>query len=433
MLIEFSVGNYLSFKDKATFSMVAAKVSAKETEIDAHNVFKIDEDFSLLKSAAIYGANASGKSNLAAAMGFMKWFVLNSSKETQVTEKIDVQKFRLSTETETEASFFEIIFIIDRKTYRYGFEVDTERVVSEWLFRFSKTKETKLFERNLSNFNVLTGFKEGKELIEKTRKNALFLSVVAQFNGKIAQKIMLWFSQNLNLISGLHHELYNRYTIESFENNQHKQDILEFVKKLDVGIEDIQINNINLTEDLLHSIPEELRTLILRSKSTTQKAIKTVHKKYDSEGKPTGLEVFDIDSESEGTKKLFALAGPIFETLKNGEILLIDELDSKLHPLITSAIISLFNSNETNPKNAQLIFITHDTNILTNKIFRKDQIWFTEKDKQGATHLFSLVEYKLKNEDSFESDYIRGRYGAIPFIGDLRQLIGKPNEQKATI
>lgn len=428
MLIEFSVGNYLSFKDKATFSMVSAKGSAKESEIDAHNVFKIDEDLSLLKSAAIYGANASGKSNLAAAMGFMKWFVLNSSKETQIAEKINVEKFRLSTETEGKASFFEIIFLIDSKTYRYGFEVDTERVVSEWLFMVPKTKERKLFERKLSNFNVLTGFKEGKELIEKTRKNALFLSVVAQFNGKIAQKILLWFSQNLNLISGLHHELYNRYTIESFENNQHKQDILEFVKKLDVGIEDIQINNINLTEDLLHSIPEELKTLILRSKSTTQKAIKTVHKKYDSEGKPTGLEVFDIDSESEGTKKMFALAGPIFETLKNGEILLIDELDSKLHPLITSAIISLFNSNETNPKNAQLIFITHDTNILTNKIFRKDQIWFTEKDKQGATNLFSLVEYKLKNEDSFESDYIRGRYGAIPFIGDLRQLIGKPNE-----
>lgn len=425
MLIEFSVGNYRSFKEIVTFSMVASK----DKKLDENNVFKIDDELSLLKSAAVYGANAAGKSNLVAAIGFMCWFVLNSSKGTQVTEPIDVERFRLSTETAGEPSFFEIVFRLDGKTYRYGFEVDTQQVVSEWLFYVPKTREAKLFERNSDIFKVLKAFKEGKEITDKTRKNALFLSVVAQFNGEVAQKILLWFSQNLNIISGMHNNLYRRYTVEYFENSKYRDDILKFVKKLDLAIDDIQIENTSITEESLQSLPEELRNLILRSQETSLKAIKTFHRKYDAEGKPTSLEVFDIDShESEGTKKLFAFAGPILDTLRNGTVLLIDEFDANFHPLITCSIISLFNSNETNPQNAQLIFMTHDTNLLSNKIFRRDQIWFTEKDKQGATHLYSLVEFRVRNDASFESDYIRGKYGAIPFIGDLRRLIGKPNE-----
>jgi hypothetical protein len=131
------------------------------------------------------------------------------------------------------------------------------------------------------------------------------------------------------------------------------------------------------------------------------------------------------EHESEGTQKLFAMAGPLVDTLENGRILVIDELDARLHPLITREIISLFNSNQTNPHNAQLIFMTHDTNILSHKFFRRDQIWFAEKDKFGATHLYSLAEYKIRNDASFENDYIQGRYGAVPFIGDLSHLIGE--------
>jgi AAA15 family ATPase/GTPase len=153
-----------------------------------------------------------------------------------------------------------------------------------------------------------------------------------------------------------------------------------------------------------------------------------VHRSFDEQGNPTSLVSFDIDeNESEGTRKLIYLAGPLIDTLKHGKVLFIDEFDARLHPLITHQIISLFNSNNTNPNNAQLIFATHDTNLLSNRLFRRDQIWFAEKDKLGATHFYSLVEYKVRNDASFEKDYIRGKYGAIPFIGDLAQLLGRDN------
>jgi AAA15 family ATPase/GTPase len=433
MLIEFSVGNYKSFKEIVTFSMAASTITAKEKEIDEKNVFSIDDELSLLKSASVYGANASGKSNLATAFSFMKNFVLNSSKETQVAEEIDVEEFRLSADTVGEPSFFQIVFLLDGNKFRYGFEVNKQRVVSEWLFYVPNTREAKLFVRELDNISLSKAFKEGRGIKNKTRENALFLSVVAQFNGEISQKILLWFNKNFNVISGLEDTGYLHYTIRRFDTNQYKDDILRLVKKLDLGIDDILVEKTRLTtESLPKEIPEELSKLILNSPEAALMAIRTVHRKYDAEGNLTSPEIFDMDShESEGTKKLFALAGPLVDTLKNGKVLLIDELDARLHPLITNAIIELFNSNETNPHNAQLIFITHDTNLLSNKIFRRDQIWFAEKDKQGATHLYSLVEYKIRriwNDASFESDYIHGKYGAIPFIGDLRRVIAQFNE-----
>ena len=417
MLIGFSVGNYKSFKETVTLSMVASSITEEDKELNENNVFPINDKLNLLKSAAIYGANASGKSNLIAAINFMKWFVLNSSKETQVSDAIDIEPFRLSRETETEPSFFEIVFLLKEKTFRYGFEVNAWQVVSEWLFQADDSEEKMLFERDFDNDNYLSDdFPEGQGISEKTRSNALFLSVVAQFNGKISGKILLWFSKNLQLISGLQDKQYRKETLESFENDRHRHDIIEFVKKLDLGIADIQIKkNISQKTALFGSL--------------YQAAVKTVHRKYDADGKQTAIDLFDIETqESEGTNKLFALAGFLLDTLRTGKILLIDELDARLHPLITRELICLFNSNETNPHNAQLIFTTHDTNLLSSKTFRKDQIWFTEKDNKGATDLYSLVEYKVGKNASFERDYIMGKYGAIPFIGNFKELIGELHE-----
>ncbi|MBE9116947.1 ATP-binding protein [Lusitaniella coriacea LEGE 07157] len=399
MLIEFSVGNFLSFKETVTFSMVAANITAKDKALDENNVFQIDSNLSLLKSAAIYGANASGKSNLAAAIGFMKSFTLNSSRGTQITDKILVEKFMLSEDTENQPSFFEIVFFLDNKKYRYGFEINRDRVISEWLFHVPNVRESKLFERNLDRFEMTNVFKEGKELDKKTRNNSLFLSVVAQFNGEIAKKILFWFAYNLSVISGVQDETYRDYTISSFESNRHKNQIKQFIKKLDLGIDDIQID-------------------------PKTRIVETIRKQYTRDGRALHKVIFDFDGyESDGTKKLFSLAGVLLESLTRGLILVIDELDARLHPFITWEIIDLFNSKETNKKNAQLIFMTHDTNLLSNKKFRRDQIWFTEKDRYGATHLYSLAEYKIRNDASFESDYLKGKYGAIPFIGDLRNLI----------
>ncbi|MEG4485799.1 ATP-binding protein [Microcoleus sp. D2_18a_B4] len=414
MLIGFSVGNYKSFKETVTLSMVASSITEEDKELDENNVFPINDKLSLLKSAAIYGANASGKSNIVAAINFMKWFVLNSSKETQVSDAIDIEAFRLSTETEKEPSFFEIVFLLEGKTFRYGFEVNAREVVSEWLFQADNSEEKMLFERDFDNY-ILDDFPEGQGISDKTRSNALFLSVVAQFNGKISGKILLWFSKTLQLISGLQDTQYREETLESFENDRYRHDIIEFIKKLDLGIADIQIKKYISQKTAMFGIYEV--------------GVKTVHRKYDADGKQAAIELFDIEThESEGTNKLFALAGILLDTLRTGKILLIDELDARLHPLITRELICLFNSNETNPHNAQLIFTTHDTNLLSSKSFRKDQIWFTEKDNKGATDLYSLVEYKVGKDASFERDYIIGKYGAIPFIGNFKELIGELHE-----
>ncbi len=429
MLIEFSVGNYLSFKETVTLSMVATNVIAKNKSVDENNVFDVDEELSLLKSVAVYGANASGKSNLIKAMNFMRWFVLNSSKETQIEDSINVEEFRLSTETEGKPSYFEIVFILEDKLYRYGFEVDEKQVVSEWLFYVPKVRESKLFERDENGIKMTKVFKEGELISDKTRNNALFLSVNAQFNGKISTNIFRWF-MDLNIISGLHSDFYQQVTVEYLQDSEYENEIIELVRKWDLGIDNIKIVPKNVLLEELEELPgftEEFRKRMLESGvQINQIQIKTLHKKYDYEGEMVSQVVFDFEeNESEGTKKLFAFAVPILQSLRYGDILIIDELDARLHPIITRAIIELFNSNQTNPENAQLIFTTHDTNLLSNKIFRRDQIWFTEKNRQGATDLYSLVEYKVRNDASFESDYIKGRYGAIPFLGDLTELFEK--------
>ena len=426
MLIEFSVGNYRSFKEPVTLSMVGAKLKSKNKELNETNLFPINNSISLLKSAAIYGANASGKSNLIQAIKFMRRSVLESSKDSQATEPIGVENFRLSTETEGQPSYFEVIFCLDEKRYRYGFEVDAQRVHSEWLYHVPKTREANLFLREGNEFYLSNVFKEGKGLKGKTRDNALFLSVVAQFNGAISQSILRWFGEKLNVISGLSDEGYIPFTLSRMQDKTLKDDILSFVKRLDLGISDIQIEETELSEA---NLPKEFRQRLKRLLSERGQdephvvTVTTMHKKYDGHNTHVSVTSFDLDdNESEGTKKLFYLSGPLLYTLQSGEVLIIDELDSRLHPLITSATIQLFNSKVTNPKNAQLVFATHDTNLLNNKFFRRDQIWFTEKDKYGATDLYSLAEYKVRNDASFEKDYIAGRYGAIPFIGGLHYL-----------
>ena len=406
MLIEFSVGNYRSFKEPVTLGMVAAKLRAKNKELDDNNLFPMTSSISLLKSAAIYGANASGKSNLIQAIRLMRGFVLASSKDTQTAEPIGVESFKLSTDTENEPSYFEVIFYLEERRYRYGFEADTQKVHSEWLYHVPNKRETRLFLREGNDFSLSSVFKEGRGLTDKTRDNALFLSVVAQFNGPIARNILVWF-RNLGLISGLSDEKHRRFTIKNIQDETLKDKIISFVKQMDVGISDIGVGQ------------EEIGSIY------TAPIVTTLHKNYDGDGAFISETSFDMDNnESEGTKKLFYLSGPLLDILQFGSVLIIDELDARFHPLITSTIIGLFNSKSTNPNNAQLIFATHDTNLLSNKLFRRDQIWFTEKDKYGATDLYSLAEIKVRNDASFEKDYIAGKYGAIPFIGGLHHLVG---------
>lgn len=415
--------------------MVAANLVAKDKRLDENNIFKVDADLSLLKSAAIYGANASGKSNLAQAMSFMKWFMINSSKETQSTEKIDVEPFRLSTETIFKPSYFEIVFLLSGKKYRYGFEVTQDKVISEWLFYVPRVRETKVFERKLNDISFSKLY-NANGIEKKTRHNALFLSVSAQFNVDIAEKILNWITSQIKIVSGLNDQDYQGYTSRHLIRNEVNRDaIFKLIKKLDLGIGEIDVREVGSRESLLEKtkdLPDEFKEVFTKvadlilgdGREPKIASIKTFHQKFDENGIPVGTELFDLDShESEGTRKIFALSGLLVDSLQEGKTLVIDEFDARLHPLISCAIVGLFNSSETNPNNSQLIFMTHDTNLLTNKLFRRDQIWFAEKSRFGVTDLYSLAEYKVRNDASFETDYIKGRYGAIPYIGNLNSLI----------
>ncbi len=434
MLIEFTVGNYRSFKDKVTFSMVASNAVALDKKLDENNVFAVDKDLKLLKSAAIYGANASGKSNLAKALSFIKYFTVNSSRETQSTDKIYTESFRLSTETEGKPSFFELVFLMNGIKHRYGFEVTKDRVISEWLFYVPKKRETNLFNRSSTSFSTSKKF-GGEEIKRLTRENALFLSVSAQFNIHIAESILTWLTTELNVLSGIEDTGHQGYTVMCLLGdlgNTYKDKSLDLIKSLDLGIVNVQVKR----PEVLHQLPvgmapTEAFKIAMGSTQDKTLSFETLHKKFDSNGHSISIEIFDINThESEGTQKIIGLSAPIIDTLTLGKTLIIDEFDARLHPLISRKIVELFNSNETNPNNAQLIFMTHDTNLLSNKLFRRDQIWFTEKDRYGATDLYSLVEYKIpddnskiRNDASFESDYIKGRYGGIPYIGNLESLI----------
>lgn len=425
MLLEFTIGNFLSIKDKKTLSLEATSIK----EHLGTNVVKLDR-FQLLRGAVIYGANAGGKSNFIKAMSTMRRIV-KQSFDASSTDELGITPFLLSTDTSNKPSFFEILFLIGTVRYRYGFEVDNTSVKSEWLFESKIKSEKPLFIREGDGIDVSQSFKEAKDLEEKTRENALFLSVLDQFNGTTAKSIMKWFS-NFITISGLSHERYKNVTFKMLEDENLKPQLLDFYKRLDLGFDEIDVEKKPFeAKDFTKLFNEEFAKQFLSDIEGKSKIdIKTIHKKYNNENEVVGFEKFDMRrQESSGTNKVFNISGPVFDVLKNGGVLIIDELDASLHPLITLTITKLFNSSEFNKTNAQLIFATHDTNLFEYGHYRRDQIYFVEKDVYGASDLYSLVEYKedggkkVRKDRSFEKDYIQGRYGAIPFIGNLHKLI----------
>ena len=425
MLLEFTIGNFLSIKTKKTLSLEATSIK----EHLGTNVVKLDR-FQLLRGAVIYGANAGGKSNFIKAMSTMRRIV-KQSFDASSTDELGITPFLLSTETSNKPSFFEILFLIGTVRYRYGFEVDNTSVKSEWLFESKIKSEKPLFIREGDGIDVSQSFKEAKDLEEKTRENALFLSVLDQFNGTTAKSIMKWFS-NFITISGLSHERYKNVTFKMLEDENIKPQLLDFYKRLDLGFDEIDLEKKPFeAKDFTKLFNEEFAKQFLSDIEGKSKIdIKTIHKKYNIENEVVGFEKFDMRrQESSGTNKVFNISGPVFDVLKNGGVLIIDELDASLHPLITLTITKLFNSAEFNKTNAQLIFATHDTNLFEYGHYRRDQIYFVEKDVYGASDIYSLVEYKedggkkVRKDRSFEKDYIQGRYGAIPFIGNLHKLI----------
>lgn len=399
MILEFYVSNYLSIKDGLKISFVAT--SLKDSLSESNDMIALsDTGLMLLRSAVIYGANASGKSNVLKAMAFYRHFITDSFKNSQAGEAIDVENFRLNATSIYEPTTMEAIFIVGDFIYRYGFEVDSKVVCSEWLYQRTnkkRAKEIEIFYRTEEETSVHQKSPLLLELVNKrmVRDNALLLSAAAQFNEPKAVNILQWMN-DIRVIFGNEEEKLWNQAIKSLDDENLRLRITNFAKYADLGIESIvKIDN----------------------------RIVSKHRQFDDEGRETSDVAFSFSgNESEGTIKYFSLSYPIIDTLDNGKLLIIDELDSKLHPLLVRKIISLFNSAKTNPKGAQLLFTTHDTFLLSAGMFRRDQIWFTQKDSFGATEAYSLVEYKVRSNTLFERDYLLGKYGATPIIGEMERI-----------
>ena len=449
-LVQFSFGNFRSFKETATLSLVAASKLQGDLDLDRGNVFQARERpaLNLLRVAAIYGANASGKSNTARALGAFKRCVLESAN---VGFQYAPPVFRLDTVSEKQPTSFEITFLRDTEEYsavqyRYGFEIQKKaeqvEIIAEWLYEARTTTEALLFERDGLVVKHGRHFGEGKALLTERklgRADALFLSLMAQLGSPTASALVTYVHDNVNVVLGISDERLHSFTVHCLEGDKHCDRIQSLMREADTGIPRVKLVKEN-AQDVEIKFPEglsvsaELREQLTSSVLDKMRVV-AEHPVFDEEGHQVGIADFPLTGEeSQGTQKLFAYSGPILDTLERGGALIVDEMDARFHPLLTQALVRLFQSPETNPKNAQMVFITHDTNLLDSRRMRRDQIWFVEKDRYGASHLYALSDFKgIRKGDLFGEQYIQGRYGAIPFLGGLRRLFTDTLETEAAV
>lgn len=422
MLINFTVSNFLSFKKARSLNLKVAPI----TEYIDYNTFETPiTDLKLLKSLIVYGPNSSGKSNMFKAMNFMRWFMMNSFKNLQTGEKIDVQSFCLNTSTIDKPSFFEIELLVNHIKYRYGFKVDSDRVYEEYLFYVKKIKEYPLFVRKKQKIEVEDKFNLKKDLVSLTRENALFLSLAAQFNNEISKDILNEISK-FTFISGYRDENHIDTTVQLLESEKYGELVRNFIIGADLGFTDIIAEKFKITEKMLNKskIPEEIKKLILKENRDNYQ-VNTTHQVFDENNKPVQDTLMSLmQDESLGTQKFFSLAGPIINTIISGGVLIIDEFSARMHPVLSESIMRLFNSKNNNPNNAQFLFATHNTRFInkSSNIFRRDQMILFKKNKYGATEVNSLFDLKIRKDASFEKEYLLGKYDAIPSIDISKQL-----------
>ncbi len=417
MLKTFKCKNFLSFKDETTFSL------ERQNNDDSHkeSYFKL-QDEELLKNTVVYGANASGKSNFTKAFVFFHNFIVTcyANALNNLDAPIITVPFLLNTKTEKAPSFFEIEIVTKEKKFVYGFEVSRKKILKEWLYQYPQKKI--LFERNTSEIKSnKIHFKEATSTLEKnTGPKVLFLSLLATNNKKISsevveeiKKINVYPAENRDLILDIGFRYYKEYP----------NDVLKFIQEADFNIEEFlfeqkEVGKDEFTNLFPSQIPQQWIDLATtNSKKFVHRKVSTVHTKYDEKGHKVGKVPFNfMTQESGGTKQMLGFAGLSTHALKEGKTLIIDELDSSLHPLLCRLLLKTFNSKKKNPKNAQLIFTTHDVSLLDNEILRRDQIFFVEKDRFGASKLYSLSDLSERKDMSYSKRYFEGRYGALPYI-----------------
>jgi AAA15 family ATPase/GTPase len=430
MLIELRVTNFKSFKEEQVLSMIASSDKALlENTIAAEAL----GDRRLIRSAVVYGANASGKSNLVDAFAFVRSFV-QSSVEREPDARIPTRPFLLDEKSIESPSGFELSFIHRGVRYQYGFSVDHRRVQEEWLIAYPKGRAQTWFERPSEGSedpdNWYFGPKLGgdkKRLVKLLRPNVLFLSVAAKFAHEQLSQVYDWFSGYLrtaNLGDFPSVQGMEQYTARALIKNEKLHAVMkDFLRLADLGISDVVIEARSIADV---GFPIEAFSEVFSEKVRSQldgQELLEVRMQHQVEGCTDSVAAFSLEDESCGTRRFFAISVPWLQSLARGYTLVVDEIDSSLHPSLVRALIEMFHSPELNRTDAQLIFNTHDTTQLDHALFRRDQIWFVEKDDAGASHIYPLLEFRPRKGEALEKGYLQGRYGAIPFIGSLEGFV----------
>lgn len=409
MLIQFSVENYMSIKEKVIFSMLASS----DKELSENLINGKSEKY--LKSAVIYGANASGKTNLLKAINSIV-FMMRNSNNMQPGMKLPITPFKFDDEFVNKPSSFEFIMIINDIKYVYGFVADSSRIYEEYLYYYPNGKETEIFERTeVNKFHYTITERKLKDIENKNMENKFFLATATTWNYEKTKPVFDFITNGINVL--FDYEPLKANSFEEYYNDKSgelRKFSLHVLNEAEININDYNVSNVEIPEEQLSAMSPELRVFF--SKGTKGFNVTTSHNIVDKLGKEKSMKL-DFEEESLGTKNLFILNPIILHVLKEGNMLIVDELDRSLHPFLVKYIVKLFNSADYNKNGAQLIFNTHDTNLLSLNLFRRDQIWFTEKDyKKGATDLYPLDDFPVRKTENIQKGYLNGRYGAIPFI-----------------
>ena len=414
MLVEFRIKNFRSLRDEQVFSLVASK---DETLQDTHTIATgLKAAPSLLRSAVVYGANASGKSNLIKALQYMRGVVVESATVIQPGQTHGVQPFRLDAVSAKEPTEFEVTFILGGTRYQYGFSMTSQRIISEHLLVYKAFKPQRWFERRLNPetgkdvYDFGSGLKGAKNLWEgATRPNALFLSMAVQLNSEALRPVFDWFANRLVVFNEVS-PLAPQVSVQMLKQPEQRKAMCEFLAAADISIADIEV----VTRKVIgHTVRVDLSTG-KREEGPSEEQFEEIKFRHVT---AHGEAVFDLVDESSGTRNLLFVAGPILDILRKGLTLVVDELDTSLHTLLVRELVRLFHRPEINTGAAQLIFTTHDTALLdAPDLFRRDQIWFVEKESDQASRLVGLSEFSPRKNEALERGYLMGRYGGVPFL-----------------
>lgn len=423
MLLMFKVKNYTSFKNESILDLRATAYKQHPS-----HVINVNDKLSLLKTTAIYGANASGKSNFISAMYFFEQYIFSqfiNKKENENFEfigneiKMEVDPFKLSNNI-NEASEFDIIFLRNNKQIQYGFECTSKEVLNEWLYIDDK----KVFERSGTNLTFGSNYQKIISAYKKLPAERLYIAVLEYFLDEEAKDIILgdfisFFTEEYNVFTeilfesavkglagmvGLSKKLVN--------NKQFRNKVEHYLKLIDVGIKRLDVKT-------------ELISNVETGKKIKKKTVRTIHDIYDDDGNVVGEKTFDLHKESTGTLRFLTYIQNVIEMISNGGVFIVDEMSARLHPLLTKLIVDIFSSSQN--KNAQLIFTTHDISLLNCTQFRRDEVVFIDKNERGESSLYALSDLKVREDATFSKDYLQGKYGAIPIFNYDEIMGGEKN------